>query len=80
MSEQISTAWINFIVDQNPNGFDVESPFASAGGWPEFKLEDGGGVGRAIVFDIDGSYVEMDDWRAEGMGWLIENDLALVGN
>lgn len=65
----MSSMWINFIVDQTPGVT-----------WPIFNPQDGGGAGRGIVFGLDKLSVELNDWRAEGINWLIENDLSLIGN
>lgn len=70
----MSSMWINFIVDQTPNSRDHHES------WPLFNSMDGGGAGRGIVFGVDNMSVELDDWRAEGINWLIENDLGLIGN
>ncbi|OWT42434.1 hypothetical protein VFPPC_18411 [Pochonia chlamydosporia 170] len=78
LAKEISSMWINFIVDQNPNGYQHQS--RESGRWPTFDPTDGGGAGRGIVFELDHLSVELDDWRAEGINWLIQNDLALIGN
>lgn len=50
--------------------------------WPIYNTTSGGGVGEEIVWSVrgDGSYVEMDDYRAEGMKYLADNALELFGN
>jgi carboxylesterase type B len=71
---EMSTAWINFFVNQDPNS-DAVSPT-----WPVYDPKVGGGVGQNIVWDVNGSYIEIDDFRAEGINWFIENGLSVLGN
>lgn len=72
----MSSAWINFFVDLDPNGAAV-SP-----AWPAYNTSAGGGVGQNIVWSVrgNGSYIEWDDYRAEGMKYLADNALELFGN
>lgn len=79
LAKTMSTAWINFVTGLDPNGKkglvckgDLE--------WPIYTTSAGGGVGEEIVFDVEGSYVETDDFRAEGINWMIENSLAVFGS
>lgn len=69
----MSTAWINFFVGLDPNGEEGSS-------WPVYDPAKGGGVGENLVWTKDGSHVEVDSWRAEGINWMIENALAVFGN
>ncbi|KAI0125499.1 carboxylesterase [Xylariales sp. AK1849] len=72
----MSSAWINFFAHQDPNG-DAVSPT-----WPIYDTAAGGGVGENIVWSVDcgGNYVEIDDYRTEGISWFIENGLVVFGN
>ncbi|KAK6208193.1 hypothetical protein LQW54_006974 [Pestalotiopsis sp. IQ-011] len=72
----MSSAWVNFFVGLDPNGAAV-SP-----AWPAYNTSSGGGVGQNIVWSVkgNGSYVEWDDYRAEGMKYLADNALELFGN
>lgn len=75
LAKAMSNAWVNFFTSLDPNGpggLDVE--------WPVYNATAGGGVGKNMVFDVNGSYVEWDDFRAEGINWLSENSLSLFGN
>ncbi|KAI5926301.1 Alpha/Beta hydrolase protein [Camillea tinctor] len=69
----MSTAWINFFTTLNPNG-DTVSP-----AWPQYDTAVGGGVGQEIVWSANGSYVEIDDFRAEGINWIVEHALDIFG-
>lgn len=72
----MSSAWVNFFVALDPNGAAV-SP-----AWPAYNTSSGGGVGQNMVWSVrgNGSYVEWDDYRAEGMKYLADNALELFGN
>lgn len=50
--------------------------------WPVYNTTSGGGVGEEVVWSVkdDGSYVEVDDFRAEGIKFLSDNALTLFGN
>ncbi|KAG5951099.1 hypothetical protein E4U53_003773 [Claviceps sorghi] len=76
LADTMCAQWINFIADLDPND---HAPAAKTV-WPVFTPQDGGGVGRSLVYGLDGPSVEWDDVRAEGMNWFMENDLGLVGN
>ncbi|KAI1632767.1 Alpha/Beta hydrolase protein [Biscogniauxia mediterranea] len=69
----MSTAWINFFTALNPNG-DAASP-----AWPQYDTAVGGGVGQHMVWSANGSYAEMDDFRAEGINWIVEHALDIFG-
>ncbi|KAK0389867.1 hypothetical protein NLU13_3440 [Sarocladium strictum] len=73
LSGLMNKAWINFFVDQDPNGGGV-------GSWPVYDADAGGGLGQNIVFDLEGAHPEWDDYRAEGMHWFIKNALAVFGS
>ncbi|KAI1485215.1 Alpha/Beta hydrolase protein [Biscogniauxia mediterranea] len=70
----MSTAWINFFTTLNPNG-DAASP----AWWPQYDTAVGGGVGQHMVWSANGSYAEMDDFRAEGINWIVEHALDIFG-
>lgn len=76
LAKAMSYSWVNFIVGLDPNGAD--SPLGVE--WPVYNATEGGGVGKAVVFDVNGSYVEWDSFREEGMGWMRRNSLNLFGN
>lgn len=87
LAKAMSTAWVNFVVGLDPNGAGgatattgLEFPGSGAVAWPAYNASEGGGVGRNMVFSVNGSYVEWDDFRAEGMRWMIENSLPVFGN
>ncbi|OKL56729.1 hypothetical protein UA08_07865 [Talaromyces atroroseus] len=69
----ISHAWVNFFTTRDPNG-----KRALRVTWPAYNATEGGGVGKNIVFSAaDGNHVEYDDFRAEGIKWLIDNALTV---
>ncbi|KAH8201568.1 hypothetical protein TruAng_004260 [Truncatella angustata] len=72
----ISSAWINFFVSLDPNS-EAVSP-----AWPIYNTTSSSGVGKEVVWSVKdgGSYVEFDDYRAEGMKYLSDNALTLFGN
>ncbi|WDK18896.1 carboxylesterase [Colletotrichum graminicola] len=74
MAKTISTAWVNFFVSLDPNG----AP--GLGEWPVYDAKNEAGVGSDVVFGIDGPFVETDDWRKEGMDWMMEHALDIFGN
>ncbi|WXC61343.1 hypothetical protein SNK03_007218 [Fusarium graminearum] len=78
MSKTISTAWINFFNTLDPNGKTGEEIF-SGKEWPVYDLSDGPD-GEGIVFNINGSDIEVDDWRSSGMEWMAEHALNVFGN
>ncbi|KAK8049004.1 Carboxylic ester hydrolase [Apiospora phragmitis] len=72
----ISSAWVNFVTGLDPNGDNVKPA------WPRYDLAAGGGTGQNMVFAVEGqgSHVEIDDYRAEGINWMIENSLTVFGD
>lgn len=84
LAKTMSTAWVNFVVGQDPNGnrngTGLDFPEAGVVDWPAYNASEGGGVGKTIVFSVNGSYVEWDNFRTEGMQWMIENSLPVFGN
>ncbi|KAK4148958.1 hypothetical protein C8A00DRAFT_19298 [Chaetomidium leptoderma] len=78
LAKTMSTAWVNFITSQDPNGpKGLGLPDGET--WPVYDASVGGGVGQNIVWSDKGTYVEMDSWRAEGINYLIDNSLAVFG-
>ncbi|KAK7424153.1 hypothetical protein QQZ08_008759 [Neonectria magnoliae] len=74
----ISSAWINFVTGLDPNGKKGHL-FSKKTTWPVYDVSRGK-TGKGIVFDVNGSFVETDDWRADGMGWFAEHGLTVFGN
>jgi carboxylesterase type B len=79
LAKTMSTAWVNFVTGQDPNGPKGLGLPGVEEGWPVYNTSAGGGVGQNIVWTDKGSYVEMDSWRAEGINYFIENSLAVFG-
>lgn len=79
LAKTISAAWINFFTTLDPNG-DGGLGIDGVRKWPSYDASGGRGAGKDIVWDIDESFVEVDDWRAKGMKWLIEHSLAVFGS
>ncbi|KAK4119197.1 alpha/beta-hydrolase [Parathielavia appendiculata] len=77
LAKTMSTAWVNFITSQDPNGNGLDLQGGAV--WPVYNASIGGGVGQNLVWSDRGSYVEMDSWRAEGINYFIENSLAAFG-
>uniref|UniRef100_A0A8H7KCN2 Carboxylic ester hydrolase n=1 Tax=Bionectria ochroleuca TaxID=29856 RepID=A0A8H7KCN2_BIOOC len=64
LSENIGRAYISFVYDHDPNssrGNDSTLPV-----WPKYDLS----KPQSIVLDANGSYVEDDTYRKEGMAFL----------
>ncbi|KIL88859.1 lipase 1 [Fusarium avenaceum] len=78
MAKTISTAWINFFAGLNPNG-NSGSKIFSGKEWPVYELSDGHD-GKGVVFNINGTHVEVDNWRSGGMEWMAEHALTVFGN
>lgn len=69
----MSSAWINFFAGVDPNG--KSGKLVSKGTtWPVY------GTGKGIVFGLNSTVVEKDNWRAEGMTWLAKHSLTVFGN
>lgn len=79
LAKTMSNAWVNFVVGLDPNGAKGLG-IAGVDAWPVYNASEGGGVGKNIVFSINGSFTERDNYRAEGIEWMIENSLPLFGN
>lgn len=78
LAKIMSTAWVNFITSQDPNG-PKELDLPGLETWPSYNASVGGGVGENLVWTAKGSYVEVDSWRAEGINYFIRNSLAVFG-
>ncbi|KAI3396681.1 hypothetical protein diail_11789 [Diaporthe ilicicola] len=78
LAKGMSNAWVNFVVGLDPNGAGLE--IDGVGAWPVYNATEGGGVGRNVFFDTNGSSVAWDSYRAEGINWMIENSLSVFGN
>jgi carboxylesterase type B len=80
LAKTMSTAWVNFVTSQDPNGPEgLGLALPGGGAWPVYNASVGGGVGESLVWTNKGSYVEMDSWRAEALNYFIENSLAVFG-
>ena len=80
LAKTMSTAWVNFVTGQDPNGPEGLGLLLPGGGvWPVYNASAGGGVGESLVWKDKGSYVEIDSWRAEGLNYFSENSLAVFG-
>lgn len=79
LAKSMSNAWVNFIVGLDPNGA-TGIGIEGVSSWPVYNATDGGGMGKTIVFDTNGTSVVVDSYRAEGIHWMIENSLAVFGN
>jgi carboxylesterase type B len=67
MGYQISAAWISFVHDLDPNG---ASAYTGLPTWPEY-----GDDANSIVFNGYGSHIESDDYRSEGIEYIIDKVL-----
>ncbi|KAK4448281.1 Alpha/Beta hydrolase protein [Podospora aff. communis PSN243] len=92
VAREMADAWVRFFVGMDPNPSLGPSGKGKGKGkgtgeeegemveWPRYDAAEGGGVGRNLVFDAAGSWVEWDSWRAEGIQWMIENSLEGFGS
>lgn len=72
LAKLMSSSWAAFIHDLDPNGFSGR--FAAAGPWPVYSTTEP----RNIVWDANATslaYAERDDFRAEGIAWILEHAL-----
>ncbi|KAL0936581.1 carboxylesterase family protein [Colletotrichum truncatum] len=74
LAKTVSSAWINFFVGLDPNGAPGLGP------WPVYGTQGGAGVGSDVVFGINGTKTETDDWRKEGMEWFTKHALDVHGS
>jgi carboxylesterase type B len=61
LSTEIGKAYVNFVYGQNPNGEGVGLPQ-----WPKYDL----GNPTNMVLNSNGSFVEADTWRKEGIAFI----------
>ncbi|KAM7185088.1 Alpha/Beta hydrolase fold [Rhypophila sp. PSN 637] len=82
LAKVMSNTWIRFFVTMDPSGGrSTGRPDSRPVQWPLYDAESGGGVGKNLVWDADKvSYIEWDDFRAEGINWMIENSLSALGS
>ncbi|KAF9875156.1 putative lipase 2 protein [Colletotrichum karsti] len=73
LAKTVSAAWINMISDLDP------MPTGDKHAWPIYNTSAGGGVGQNMVFHVNGSYVEYDDFRAEALQWFNDHFLDVFG-
>ncbi|KAF4451362.1 hypothetical protein F53441_5628 [Fusarium austroafricanum] len=78
MAKTISTAWINFVTGLDPNGGSGSELFDGEE-WPVFELSDRPD-GKGVVFNLNGTHVEVDDRRSRGMNWMADHALPVFGN
>ncbi|CZR63329.1 related to carboxylesterase type B [Phialocephala subalpina] len=67
----MSRMWASFVSDFDPNGHGLDGWPR----WPRYRAEEGK-VGKNMVFDANGSWVERDDWRIPQMAFLAEKALS----
>ncbi|KAJ6446227.1 prefoldin subunit 2 [Purpureocillium lavendulum] len=75
----MATAWVNFINYLDPNGKNGLG-FRHGARWPKYDTGAGGGVGQDVVWTLEGGAVEVDDWRAAGIEWMMDHALSVFGN
>ncbi|KAI1330826.1 alpha/beta-hydrolase [Xylariaceae sp. FL0255] len=68
----MSSAWVNFVTDLDPNGKSGCGLHGVV--WPSYRH-----AAQGIVWSVNGSYVEFDDFRARGVQWMIDNALDVFG-
>lgn len=78
LAKTMSTAWVNFVTGLDPNGPNGLG-ITGLEAWPVYNASAGGGVGKELIFDVNGSYAAWDNYRAEGIQWMIDNSLSLFG-
>jgi hypothetical protein len=61
------------ITGLNPNDAGVKSA------WPVYNSSVGGGVGQNMVFNVNGSFIEYDDFRASALQWIASHFLDVWG-
>jgi carboxylesterase type B len=72
LAREMSGRWVGFVTGLRPD-------YSARGvSWPEYKVG-GDGVGENIVFQKNGSSVERDSWRKEGIEWINANALSVYG-
>jgi carboxylesterase type B len=63
LSTDIGKAYVNFVTTGDPNGRNASSRFPR---WPQYVLD----APRNLVMNSNGSYVEADTWRKEGIAFI----------
>jgi carboxylesterase type B len=73
----MDTAWVNFIVAQDPNGRggSLSADFK----WPAYDTSVSDGVGAEVVWSLDDTHVGLDDYRKQGMEWMMDHMLSVFG-
>ncbi|KAM3083576.1 hypothetical protein ACMFMG_004223 [Clarireedia jacksonii] len=71
LAREISGRWVAFVTGLKPD-------FEGKATWPEYKIGEEG-VGENIVFQKNGSSVETDSWRKEGIQWINDHALSVYG-
>ncbi|ORY88278.1 alpha/beta-hydrolase [Leucosporidium creatinivorum] len=61
LAKLMTSYWISFIHDLDPNG----NEYPDAPNWPDYASS-----ASNLVFERQASYLEKDDWRAEGMAFI----------
>lgn len=76
LSLEMSRRWVAFVVGGRPV-YDVDGAVE----WPVYDTGSGGGEGRDVVFSAseEGSFVEVDAYRGEGIKWISDNSLGVWG-
>lgn len=73
LAELMSKSWVSSVYDLDPNNF--KGRYESAEPWPQYSL----GKPQNLVWaanDTRLAYAEPDDYRKEGMKWIIDHQLA----
>ena len=78
LAGQMSSAWINFIANMDPNSIGEKKVDIGVDKWPVYNITEGGGVGNLAYFNANGSFVRLDTYRAEALNWLIEHSLDVL--
>jgi carboxylesterase type B len=76
LSKVMGTAWVNFVVSQDPNG--KGGSLTEGLNWPVYDTA-GNGVGKEVVWKLNDTHVGLDDYRRDGMQWMIDHFLGVFG-
>ncbi|CAK7233418.1 hypothetical protein SCUCBS95973_008587 [Sporothrix curviconia] len=79
LAKAMSSSWVKFIVSLDPNGHGSENGTGIGVSWPVYNATTGGGAGHNMVWQAEGSHVEPDTYRAEGIRWMIDHGLDVFG-
>ncbi|UNI14564.1 hypothetical protein JDV02_001181 [Purpureocillium takamizusanense] len=79
LATTMATAWVNFFHHLDPNGV-TGLALNDASAWPKYDTGAGGGVGQDVVWELEGGAIEIDDWRAAGLEWMMDHALSVFGN